>query len=253
MRRWAIIGTATVATAAAIFAVLSLSNGGGSPLGGSPLAEAGERIEGQSMRMKLDLIFVLPKEGTVKAVGTGIMAADGSTGSMRLKYTIKDLQFPMDLRTIGDEWWFHSDRFSSFMPRGKRWVHSVDKTTAPETLTPSEFAQFLANADEVDKVSDVAMVNGKPTAHYVGAVDALDIAEEVGGETEERLDRILQGRHALVPVEAWIGRDGMPARIRVNCGEQMTMTADILEYGVPVDVARPPAGATIEEAEFDKL
>lgn len=248
MKRWAIIGTAVVATALGIFAVLSLSNSGG-----SPLAEAGERIEGQSMRMQLDMIFVLPKEGTVKAKGPGVMAADGSSGSMQLMYTIKGQKIPMDLRNIVDEWWFHSDRFSSFMPRGKRWVHSVDKTTAPETLTPSEFAQFLANADDVDKVSDEAMVNGKPTAHYVGAVDALEIAEEVGGETEDRFNRILHGQHALVPIEAWIGRDGLPARIRVNCGDQMTMTADIVEYGVPVDIERPPAGATIEEAEFDRL
>jgi tryptophan synthase alpha subunit len=31
------------------------------------------------------------------------------------------------------------------------------------------------------------------------------------------------------------------------------MTADILEYGMPVDVKPPAEGATIEEAEFDRL
>ena len=79
------------------------------------------------------------------------------------------------------------------------------------------------------------------------------MAEEVGGETKERVDRILQGQHALFFIEAWIGRDGLPARIRVECGKQFSMTGDILEYGVPVDVDPPRASATIEEAEFDRL
>jgi hypothetical protein len=89
-----------------------------------------------------------------------------------------------------------------------------------------------------------------------GLVDVKEIAEEVGGETEERLDRLLGDRTIRVPVEAWIGRDGLPARIGLDVnqdGQSFKMTADILEYGVPVDVKPPAEDATIEEVEFDRL
>jgi hypothetical protein len=247
-RRWAIIVTAAAALAAAIFAVLSLTDGEG-----SPLAQAGERIEGQSMRMALDLSMEM-KEGRMHADGTGVVSADGTKGVLEVRYTLKGLMrnLPMEIRVVGDDIWMHADRFGSFMPPGKRWVHSRDTETPSESLTPAEYSRFLAGADDVRVVDDDASVRGKPTTYYKGVVNVREIAEKIGGDTQERYERLFGDRSAGVPIEAWIGRDGLPVRIGVEC-PTFAMTADILDYGVPVNVEPPPAGATIEEDEFDRL
>jgi hypothetical protein len=252
VRRLRIIGSAVLATAAAIVAVLSLSGGAG-----SPLAEAGERIAGQSMRVHMDMDVPLDK-GSTRVTGTGRLAADGSKAAMDVEYAkLAGLEHvPMRMIIIGDDYWFHFPAFRPLMPRGKRWVHSVDETTAPEALTPAEFAHFLSGADDVNVVDEDADVRGRPTTHYAGAIDPVEAAEEVGGETEARIKRLTGGRAARIPIEAWIGRDGLPARIRVDCshdGKRFVMTFDILEYGVPVNVTPPPETATIEEREFGEL
>jgi hypothetical protein len=62
----------------------------------------------------------------------------------------------------------------------------------------------------------------------------------------------LGDRDLHIPIEAWIGEDGRPARIAVNLQSE-SITADILEFGVPVDVEAPPASETISEAEFNRI
>jgi hypothetical protein len=253
MKRWTIIPTAAVAIALAISGALLLAGGES----GSALAEAGERIEGQSMRMNLKLSMTIP-EGRMHMTGSALSTADGSAGTMKVTIEMEGepLAVPMDLVVIRDDMWMHSTSFKRLLPRGKTWVHGVDRTSAPETLTPAEYSRFFARADDVSVVDDDAPIRGKPTTYYKGLIDVKEIAEEVGGETEERLDRLLGDRTIRVPVEAWIGRDGLPARIGLDVnqdGQSFKMTADILEYGVPVDVKPPAEEATIEEAEFDRL
>ena len=254
MKRLGLIGAAVPATAAAIFAVLSLSGGAG-----SPLAEAGERMAGQSMRMTLDMSFPWP-EGQTDVTGTGVSSADGTRVILRARYTLPGVpeKMPLTMRMIGDDLWFrYTGTYRSLMPGGKTWVHGRDTTTPSEGLTPSEYARFLANADDVEKVDDDAPINGKPTTYYKGLVNVAEIAEEIGGETEDRFDRLIGGRDIRVPVQAWIGRDGLPVRINVQMkdskGRPVKLNIDVLEYGVPVDVEPPLAAATIEEREFDEL
>jgi hypothetical protein len=253
-KRWAVIAAAIVATAVAIFAVLSLSSGSG----GSALAEAGERVEGQSMRLHMVMSMPIPEENNARVdfEGEVVSIADGSVGTMTGDFKFDDITVPTDMRMIRDDMWAKYKSFQEFMPPGKPWVHMVDSETPSETLTPSEYAKFLAEADDIDVVDENAEVDGKPTTHYKGLVDVEDMAEEIGGETENRYEDMFGGRNVKVPIEAWIGRDGLPARIKLDCGtgeQRVTVTADVLEYGVPVDVKPPPAERTIEEAEFDRL
>ena len=54
--------------------------------------------------------------------------------------------------------------------------------------------------------------------------------------------RLLGDKDFFIPMEAWIDEEGRPARMTMSIdagGESMSMTADILEYGVPVDVQAP--------------
>jgi hypothetical protein len=199
--------------------------------------------------MRMDM--TLP-EGSTEMTGEGVSSADGSRGRVVADYVVEGQHVPMTIIGIGDEAWMRSPKaFAGMLPRGKRWVHSVDPTTAPQTLTPSEWSRFLAEADGVSVVDEDEPVRGSPTTHYKGNVDAGELADEVGGETEQRIQRALAGRELRFPVEAWIGRDGLPVRLHIVARDASTsidVTADMLEYGVPVNVKPPPPDVVVEES-----
>jgi hypothetical protein len=227
----------------------------------SALADAAGQMEGENMRAKL-VMGMTDSSGTYSITGEGVIAADNSTGEMDMAVDVENEKLDMVIRNIGDQYWFRSPQFRPIMPPGKQWVHSVDRTTPASTLTPSEFASFLAEADDVDEVSDSERVQGQVTTHYSGVVDVEDLADEIGGESQERFEAAVEqmdpkpGQKVGLPVEAWISDDGMPLRMRVYAdGSPNSFDAkiDILEYGVEVDVEPPPEATVIEEAEFNRL
>jgi hypothetical protein len=226
------------------------------------LAEAAERIEGESMLMRFTM-GISDSEGDYAIRGQGPWTADSSRGSAVATVTFENERpIRMTLLNVGRDYWFRSRAFAPIMPRGKRWVHSFDRAGPATTLTPSQLASFLAEADYVEEVGESRVLDQAAT-HYQGMVDLNDLADEIGGDTKEQLQAALEkenvpdDRKPGMPIEAWISKeDGLPLRIRCSGGDgesSMDMTIDILEYGVEVDVRPPPPSAVIEEAEFDRL
>jgi hypothetical protein len=260
-KRWTAVG-GICAVAAAIVLGVALIPGDKSP--GVALADAAGRIEGESMRMRLKMGFT-DADGTYSVTGVGNMAADSSRGTMDMTFKMEGEPVPIRMRmlNIEDEFWFRyrTPEAAQMMPKGKPWVHMVDRTVAPSTLTPSEFAEFLSEADEVEEVGE-ARVMDQATTHYRGMIDVEKLGDEVGGETKERIQRAIEsqnlpeGKKLGLPVEAWISEDGLPVRLRMWCGQgkdSFDMTMDVIDYGVPVEVQPPPRSKVIEEAEFDQL
>jgi hypothetical protein len=228
---------------------------------GVALADAAGRIDGESMRMRLN-IGIVDASGEYAVSGVGSTAADSSRGTFDLTVTFEGEQ-PVRMRmlNIGDDFWYRAKQFAQILPRGKRWVHAADNTTPATTLSPSEFARFLSEADDVEELGQDRVLD-QPATHYQGVLDVKAMADEIGGESKERIAAMLEeadvpaGAKAGLPVEAWISQDGLPVRMRLSAGgreESLDMTADILEYGVPVEVEPPPETSVIEEAEFERL
>ena len=119
-------------------------------------------------------------------------------------------------------------------------------------LTPSQFARFLSEADDVSEVGE-ERIRGRMATHYQGTVDLEELFDEVGEESEERVERLLDGSSNApdMGVDAYIAEDGLPVRLRMWVGESdydwFDQTIDILEYGVPVDVQPPPDSRVIED------
>jgi hypothetical protein len=252
--------TAVAAVAAVLLVVFAVLKGGDTA--GVALADAAQRIEGESMRMRVTA-GIADSTGDYAIGGEALVAADSSSGSYELKIAYGN-EKPVDVRmlNIGDEYWYRFEQFRRIMPRGKPWVHSLDRTVPSSSLTPSEWVEFLAEADDVQEIDDDVVVLGKPVTHYRGVVDVAKLADEVGGESEQRFEALLDkenlpdGARVGLPIEAWIGDDGLPVRMRVSADARngsVDMTTDVLEYGVSVDVEPPPASKTIEEAEFNRL
>jgi hypothetical protein len=241
MKRW-IAGGAAVAVVVVAALVLLL---GGS--GGSSLAQAAARMDGQNMRMSFVMGMHTPGQ-RFSFSGHGVSAADSSqqvfdgrlstqTGAARIRFIVRR-------GTI----WMSSPQFTKSLPAGKTWVHLTDGQIAAQTLTPSEFADFLAGADSIKTLGDTE-VRGQAVTHYSGTVDIQALARRTGGRYAEQLEEALGNEHPLLPIEAWIGKDGLPVRLRLHAKASdgsFDITMDILEYGVPVH-AQPPAPASVAE------
>jgi hypothetical protein len=247
MRNHLIAGGIVAAVVVAVIAgVLLVGSGQNS------LAEAAGRLDGQNVRMKMTVGYTMDGEDG-SMTGEAISNADSSR--MKMDVVLTDgsgEKVPMQMLLIRDDTWYTFDGLEEL---GAKWVHSVDRSTAPSTMSMAEFAEFLANADEVESKGETQL-GGRTVEHFQGEVNAREVAEETGGETAKRFEKILGGRDFFMPMEAWIDEEGLPVRMAVNVeagGESLSMTADILEYGVPVDVQPPPESDTMSEKEFDEL
>jgi hypothetical protein len=246
-RRLAITG-ATAAAIAALAVVGALLIAAGP----SDLARAADRMSAQNMfgRLRLEMSTT---DGHFAISGTTRETADGSRGISVGTVRQGSRELPLSTLVIDGRVWVRFPGAPRLMPPGKRWVHMVDDAVAPRTLTPAQFAHFLADADDVHEVADDERVLGRLTTHYRGLLDLEDVAGEVGGTTAERYRRRFGDRDLRVPIEAWISRDGLPRRLTLRMhagGESFDSSIDIVRYGVPVHVRRPPAARVIEQRDW---
>jgi len=247
MRNHLIAGGIVAAVVVAIVAgVLLVGSGQNS------LAEAAGRLDGQNVRMKMSIGYAMDGEDG-SMTGEAISNSDSSRMKMDVEFTDgSGEKVPMQMLLIRDDTWYTFDGLEEL---GAKWVHSVDRSTAPSTMSMAEFAEFLANADEVQSKGDT-QIDGRKVEHFAGEVNARELAEETGGETAKRFEKVVGDRDFFVPMEAWIDEEGRPARMTMSVdtgGESISMTVDILEYGVPVDVQAPPESETMSEKEFEEL
>lgn len=249
-RRTRIAIGAGVAVAAAVLALLIAALVGPSR---SELASAADRLQAQNTSGTI-AIGLATTGDTLSVSGRYVQNARGNRGQLTGSVTIPSGRVvAMQARFLGDDLWLRYPGLRGALPPGYRWIHMLNRTSGPESMTPSQFARFLTDADSVRKVDDDEPIDGRPTAHYRGLVDFEDVAKEIGGQTEQRFERIFRGADVELPVEAWIRRDGLPRRIRISgrfATGSVDMTLDILRYGVAVAVRPPPSGSVIEERDW---
>ena len=86
--------------------------------------------------------------------------------------------------------------------------------------------------------------------HYRGRIAPRAYAEAIGDEHPPATAEL----HFLVDV--WTDERGRPLRL-ITQGKseegRMTITTDVLAYGVPTDIQRPAESETLERAEYDRL
>jgi hypothetical protein len=245
--RTLLIGGGLIAAVAVIVVVALLSIGGG-----NSLAEAAENLKGENVRMQVTLGFVEEGED-VSMTGIEVQTADNSRSRYDAKTTVEGLDEPLDqtVLAIGDDVYVRTPAFDEFMPEGKRWVHMVDRTASLTTMSMADHAAFLADADNVEDKGETT-IRGRRVTHYQGDVNIRDLAQETGGSLERYWEDNAGDRDLFIPIEAWIGDGGRPERIAVNLPNN-SITVDILEFGVPVEVEAPPENQLISEAEFNRI
>jgi hypothetical protein len=156
------------------------------------------------------------------------------------------------------------------LPPNVRWL-KLDPTAlveelgmAPEDLglgaQPTDFTQYLDQLRDVSRgVEEVGTeeIDGVSTTRYRAEIDldkAYDAVPEQLRELVGNQRDALRGAH--VPVDVWLDDDGLLRRMeyRFDAGSlgvpdgdaSMTMTMNLSDFGVDVDVQAPPESETLD-------
>jgi hypothetical protein len=125
---------------------------------------------------------------------------------------------------------------------------------------PTDVLTRVLAASEKNEVLGEEEVRGVDTTHYRAGVSVAKLVEQLPksdrpeGDVPQRLGAL------FVPVDIWIDDESRLRRIKIrqpedpkNGNAATTLSADLFDYGVEVDVEPPPAGETISQDEFDRL
>lgn len=266
-----------VATASAL-ALAGCGSGGSGPTGGGAGQAAlspGAIVAGSYQKVadaktaKFDMTFQLnapsEPEGNVSFDGKGeqdfskglaaitVNAPGGQTIEQRIIGTTVYIKLPPGTPAssqLGDKTWLKTDLDKAAESAG------LGSSGGGAGQDPSQILQMLGNVS--DQVTTVGQepVRGTPTTHYRADVDLAKAATAQGNTPQQaqRLQKLL-GANSL-PVDVWIGEDGLPHRMRFEMplpaeatgGVEATMAATVeyYDFGTPVDVAAPSASETAD-------
>jgi LppX_LprAFG lipoprotein len=158
-------------------------------------------------------------------------------------------------------------QISSQLPGGKAWVKfdlealgsqqgiDFEQLMQLSGTDPSRSLALLRAASPDFAAVGDEEVRGVETTHYRGTVDLEKFAEEAPADARESYRRILElTGQKTVPLEVWIDGEGLTRRMRYEQkmpdGSSMTLTQELYDFGVEVDVEAPPASDVLDLGEL---
>ncbi len=150
---------------------------------------------------------------------------------------------------------------STFIPGGMSWVR-LDITQAAQNLgvqlnglgaaatqNPAQALDLLRSIGSVETVG-TETVDGASTTHYRATIDLTKAAANLGTDEQGLLNHLIaNGAPNSIPVDVWIGDDGLVHKLTFNASAgsgSVALTLEISDYGTPVTVTAPPAGDTFD-------
>ena len=165
--------------------------------------------------------------------------------------------------------------FDDQLPGGKTWM-KIDISTVPGAPQFSELdrmsqpaveLQYLRAASKSVEKKGSEKVRGVETTRYHTVVDLSKLAAESADEVPPRLrkqvrreakDLLAEGDIEDLPTDVWIDADGLLRKMTTNFafeaeGEKVRMksTVEFFDFGVPVQVTRPPASDTLDMSDLE--
>jgi hypothetical protein len=209
-------------------------------------AAAKKTTEVETMRQKFTMDSDIAGE-ELTMDGEGSFTADSQNGTMTATMETGGDTIEFEAIAVDGTMYLKSDDFP--IPEGKEWLKTTDPPTS--TMEPAEFVRFLRESEGVENVG-TEEIRGEQTTHFRGPIDLEKLAEASDNDVLERLKQSPDAQELDMVVDVWVMENGLPARIALKITApdkvegEMTMTSDILEYDVPVDVEPPPADKVAE-------
>lgn len=211
---------------------------GSSPDVAERLSRAGDQAE-RAGNYRANVVGSSEGQDGFRIDGELVSTPDGSRSRLTGTFTLPGEEpFAAEFLSVGEDQYVRGGLISDNLPPGKRWFSSTD--TSPQTLSFGAFFDYLG---EVEDVKDLGgeTIRGRPADHFRGPIRLDKLADAAGTEVAsgnvEELDTQL---------DVWIDQMDLPVRMEIaistpDAADTVDITADILEYGVEVDVDRPPA------------
>ncbi|MHB9859766.1 hypothetical protein [Streptomyces sp. YIM S03343] len=204
--------------------------------------------------------------------GHGSLAwKDGITGSLTISYTggttakaMRSLgSTTMEARYLPDAYYAHMGDAFARQAGGKHWIRYGYDDLADlaggsgaylkdqmQNTTPNQSVKLLLASGDVRMVGE-ERVRGVDATHYSGTVNVADLAGKSSNLTAEQMDslkkQLTQAGVDTEQVDIWVDGDDLLVK-KVEQADmangRMTQTAYYSDYGVKVDVQKPPAGDT---------
>ena len=262
---------ALLALAAAALLV-ACGGGGDSRSGGDASAyetvvQAVDRTaDAGSYRSTFSLEFEGLAKGTLRIEGEGLFRTDPTRGRMTMDLTdfgraagqelgeaefifedaVLYMRFPALARALPEvEPWirFDAEQFASDRELGLGHLSQLGQGDPSQTL------DYLRGASENVKEVGDEDVRGAETTHYRTTVDLDRVAEEAP-EQRRAVQRLIEMSGVKeVPTDVWIDDDDRVRRLRLAWEDvrfadrqelDMTLTTELFDFGVEVDVEAPP-------------
>ena len=258
-------------------AVVSSGCGGGSALALDPVAAAATKTQQAGAA---HIRFVLQLSGprlnggkVVRIQGTG--AVDGTSAELTTNMGSILQQAGLDagtnastreivLEQNGDYvLYIQPGALASQLPTGKHWIElnvsklgkaagiDLGQLMSGSQISPADLLSMLkAEGAKIHKLGPTT-VGGTAATHYRVTVD-LAKALQAQGLTNPMLD-LMAAKAPTVPVDVWIGHDGLVHRLHVSYGAEqsrMGLTMDMYDYGAHVTIAAPPSSDVYDATQL---
>ena len=258
-----------VALAAAL-ALAATACGGGAGGGSNVLTDATQNTY-DAGTAKIDMTILTTGARTLKIQGAGVMDFADRQGSLTLQIPSPQATGAAQVQTLYDGFviYMKSPFFRQLLPNAKPWIKlDIKKLESSSELSftqisqlnqsdPTEFLGYLRGATTVKKTGSED-VRGVKTTHYSARIDLSQAAEQapdnIQKEFKAAVDRIKQTTGSdTLPVDVWVDGQGRVAKELVKLGDSSggaTITMELFDYGVDVNVKTPAASQTTDLLEL---
>ena len=224
-----------------------------------------------------------PESMEFRMNGEGVVDLTGQKGRMTMRMgPLGNFEFrmlgnaayykmPQDMtaQTPGIKPWIKADLDSFYE---QQYGESFSEMQAGNPTDPTQQLEALKDVGSVEKIGQ-EKVRGAQTTHYRAIMDLKKAAAQEGPEAEKAYDEMIeQMGTSEIPVDAWIDEQGRARRIKVDMTTtvpipsadpsaggatteekiRVTMTEDIFDFGVPVNVSAPPPEKTMSQEELER-
>jgi hypothetical protein len=205
--------------------------------------------------------------------GEGVFDYRRNAGQMQMDLSGLD-QGMEDVELIVDGDIIYMRGFDDELPAGKTWMKiDTSKVAGAPQLglsrlnQPAVELQYLRAASESVETKGLEKVRGVETTRYHTVIDLSKLAAEAADEAPPRLRKqIRQEAKKLLaeteidelPTDVWIDADGLLRKMAVDFSfaaegdtARMHSTVEFFDFGVPVQVSRPPASETFDLRDLE--
>jgi hypothetical protein len=269
MTRGRLAGVVVAVVAAVVAGVAVSGRGTGSPVA----AAATKSADASTAHIALSLAVQSPKLAAGKELhvsGSGVVDGASADVSVRLGSLLGAVQAPADapssvraivLQQAGDDLAFVHLTPMPALAGGKSWVevdlsklasaHGLDLgalVAGGTALLPAQMLDLLKNAGATVTDLGPATVGGASTTRYRVLLDLAEVAK-AAGLPSALVDELGTQATRQVPVNVWIGTDGLVHRVRVAYSIAQThasFTATLSDYGANVSISAPPSADVLD-------